>query len=86
MTRLSKSKSVGDASAQRLNIKIPSSAYNLLVVHALMTRRTPGEVVASLIEGGCKDFHIRRNPAVKATANVSASGVGDVELVESIAA
>lgn len=59
MTRMSKRRSVEDARdvpTNRLNVKIPSSAYDRLIIHALLLRKSPGEVVAELIEGGLKGW------------------------------
>lgn len=65
MTRTSKRRSVADAqneATNRLNVKIPSSAYDRLVVHALMSRRSPGEVVAELIESHLRAWRVQANP------------------------
>src|SRR3954451_11120422 len=89
MTRMSKRRSVADAqgtATNRLNVKIPATAYDRLVLHALMSRRSPGEVVAELIESHLREYRVQRNSTARVMSNGSVSEEVQVEVLHADAA
>jgi len=54
-----KRQSVDNAAAQRLNVRITSEAYERLLVHAIKSRVSPGELVTSLIERNLRDYRVQ---------------------------
>jgi hypothetical protein len=54
-----KGKSVNDASVQRLNVRVTSEAYERLLVHAIKSRVSPGELVTALIDRHLKDWRVQ---------------------------
>jgi hypothetical protein len=73
-----KGKSVADATVQRLNVRIDPAAYQRLMIHAVMAKRSPGELVAELINSNLRDWRVQSNRgqsngSVETTAGVESS-------------
>ncbi len=64
-------RSVTDAVAQRLNVRVSPEAYRRLHVHAVMGNTTPGKLIERLITANLKDWRIQ---------SVQASRTGPVAL------
>jgi len=70
---------VGDAAAQRLNIRLSVEGVRRLGVHALMSGRKPGQIVDELIREHLREWALPATLSDRATRMVSAISDGPVE-------
>jgi hypothetical protein len=71
-------KSVNDASAQRLNVRVTVEAYERLLVHSIKGRVSPGELVTQLIEQHLRRWSMPGDISQRATSRVSGSSAESV--------
>jgi len=58
---------------RRLNVQVNDEAYQRLMLHAIMRRQSPGELVSFLIDQHLREFRVQKNPTTRGTATESAS-------------
>jgi hypothetical protein len=77
-----KRRSVGNAkkpTTRRINVQMTDGAIQRLMLHSVMLRRNPGDLLSELVEAGLRQFKVQTNTAVRATVQESASSAVEVE-------
>ena len=58
---------------QRVNLQIDAEAYQRLLLHSIMGKEQPGEIVSRLIDEHLRDWRVQRNQSARAMSPESAS-------------
>jgi hypothetical protein len=64
---------------QRLNAQIREGSLQRLMLHVVMMKQNPGDIISDLIDAHLRQFRVQTNPAARATSGVSAEIDGGVE-------
>jgi hypothetical protein len=75
-----KGKSVGDAAAKRLNVRVTTEAHERLMIHALKARVSPGDLVTELIEAGCRKWAMPADLTARTGRNDRPESAGNANL------
>jgi hypothetical protein len=72
--------------SRRLNVQMKDESIQRLMLHAVMTRRNPGDILAELVDAHLKEFRVQRNPAARVMSPGSADSADQASESEAIAA
>src|SRR5271157_5418801 len=48
---------------QRVNVQMGKDEYTRLMIHCVMLKKGPGEVLTELVAANLKEFRVQRNPS-----------------------
>jgi hypothetical protein len=84
--RATRRRSVTDAPAQRLNVRLSTDAHRRLTIHAVMEGTTPGRLLERLISDHLRDWAVRSNRPARGALEDRLEADGGVREVDVAAA
>ncbi len=71
-----RSRSEKKPATQRLNAQVREDSLQRLMLHVVMMKRNPGEIVSDLIDSHLREFRVQKNPTTRGTVTESAENAG----------
>jgi hypothetical protein len=59
--------------SKRLNVQMRDDALTRLMLHSVMLRKNPGDLLSDLVDAHLRQFRVQANPATRAMSSDSAS-------------
>jgi hypothetical protein len=72
--------------SKRLNVQMRDDALTRLMLHSVMLRKNPGDLLSDLVDAHLRQFRVQANPATRAMSSDSASSDDQASESEPIAA
>jgi hypothetical protein len=71
--RRSRVKDARKQPSKRLNVQMRDSALTRLMLHAVMLRKNPGDILSDLVDAHLRQFRVQENPTTRAMSSTSES-------------
>ncbi len=81
-----RSRAINKPVTKRLNAQLRDESLQRLMVHVVMLRKNPGDILSDLIDAHLRQFRVQANPTVRAMSSESAITPDQARESESIAA
>lgn len=64
---------------QRLNAQIREGSLQRLMLHVVMLKQNPGDIISDLIDAHLRQFRVQANPSARAMVSESVETAGQLE-------
>lgn len=71
-----RSRSEKKPATQRLNAQIREESLQRLMLHVVMLRKNPGEILSDLIDSHLREFRVQKNSSARSAVTESAENIG----------
>jgi hypothetical protein len=72
--------------SRRINVQMSEESIQRLMLHAVMTRRNPGDILVELVNAHLREFRVQRNPSARDSGSDRPEVGTDVNFSEATAA
>ena len=81
-----RSRSDKKPATQRLNAQIRDESPQRLMLHVVMLKQNPGDIISDLIDAHLREYRVQRNSTARVMSNGSVSEEVQVEVLQADAA